>query len=352
MSARQEQDYAYDFEDLDYEEKTEDWFHLDGDDDFVYKGSGADQDHIPDGVQDHHEETLPEEPSYVVPDVNVTSILCPEHKAKITPDCSRCEAVKAALPPDLLKQLAESSASFTAIPDASSRLTSSRPQPKASLVLMDTSLNYGKDVYYALPLSKPQFDKMVREHALLGPEQNFDLMSNLNLSGILKNSMTSGAMKDITGLIIKNRKNQRIAERSLLVAIDKLNESIRTLKGLGMSIGIAFPSEAPEVTLMGPNPIQDHLAFSSDENVFPLPDFPNFFEDLDLDDEVKKVLQGRLQVRDTAMQGFKTMAKESMKLLMMLTPSVRRHITGELLSKKELEEFRRESTGVMGGTAL
>ena len=162
MSARQEQDYAYDFEDLDYEEKTEDWFHLEGDDDFVYKGSGADQDHIPDGVQDHHEETLPEEPSYVVPDVDVSSILCPEHKAKITPDCSRCEAVKAALPPHLQKQLAESSASSTAIPDASSRFASSLPQPKASLVLMDTLLNYGKAVYYALPLSKPQFDKMVR----------------------------------------------------------------------------------------------------------------------------------------------------------------------------------------------
>ena len=101
MSDRQ----AYDFEDLNYEEEMEDGLHLDGDDDFVYEGSGADQDHNPDGVQDHHEETLPEEPSYVVPDVDVSSILCPEHKAKITPDCSRCEAVKAALPPDLLKQL-------------------------------------------------------------------------------------------------------------------------------------------------------------------------------------------------------------------------------------------------------
>ena len=40
------------------------------------------------------------------------------------------------------------------------------------------------------------------------------------------------------------------------------------------------------------------------------------------------------------------------KLSIMFTPSVRRHMTGELLSKKELEEFRRESTGVMGGTAL
>ena len=93
--------------------------------------------------------------------------------------------------------------------------------------------------------------------------------------------------------------------------MDKLDKTIRSIKELGTSVGVVFPAEAPPVTLLGPNAVKDHLAFSSDENVLHAPEFPDFFEDVELDEETKKVLMGRLDVREKATEGFRVLAKEA-----------------------------------------
>ena len=111
--------------------------------------------------------------------------------------------------------------------------------------------------------------------------------------------------------MIKNRKNQRIAERPLLVLVDKVDKGMRSLKVVGVAVGLSYPSEPPTVTLMGPNPVQDHLAFDSTDGVLPLPDLPDILEGVEVSEEARDSITASMAVFKTVLESYREKAKSA-----------------------------------------
>ena len=68
-------------------------------------------------------------------------------------------------------------------------------------------------------------------------------------------------MRNVKNLMMKNQKNRRKCERSLLVAVDEINSSTRALKLVGITMSMEYPEEPPVKTLMG-NEVKDYLPYS------------------------------------------------------------------------------------------
>ena len=112
-------------------------------------------------------------------DIDIGSILCPDHSLNLDPGCSRCDEVKNTLHPKIFESLRVVDASKSSIPDASARFSSMRPKKKPSLVLSPTSMSFAKMVYQSVPLTESQYKELIRENVHLGPELNSELMANI-----------------------------------------------------------------------------------------------------------------------------------------------------------------------------
>ena len=103
-----------------------------------------------------HDEATPNPPI----DIDLSSILCKAHALQLDPDCAKCKSVKAVVNPEIIKRIALAKSSSTSIPDATARMTTAQPKKKPTLLLAASALEYGKAMYFAVPLSKQQFDEL------------------------------------------------------------------------------------------------------------------------------------------------------------------------------------------------
>ena len=121
-------------------------------------------------------------------------------------------------------------------------------------------------------------------------------------------------MRNVKNLMMKNQKNRRKYETSLLVAVDEINSSTRALKLVGITMGMEYPEEPPVKTLMG-NEVKDYLAYSNDEKVFELPDFPDLLDGVELSKESREAFEANLgifmEVLGAYKEKCKTMVREA-----------------------------------------
>ena len=243
-----------------------------------------------------------------VGDIDIRSILCSDHGTNLDSNCNRCEGARSTLHPQIFEALRVVDRSASSIPDASERFSLVKPVKKPTLVLSPTALSFGKMMYQSSPLNKSQFEELVRSSVHLSQDQNTELMKNLMLEKILEKNL-SGSMKDVKNLMIRNLKNRRISERPLLVMVDKLDDGIRGLKSLGVGVGLEYPVDPPRVSLMGPDPVPDLLAYSSSDNLLPLPDFVNVLDGVEIhSQEARAKLAAKLDLLMKQITGYRTRA--------------------------------------------
>ena len=249
-------------------------------------------------------------------DIDLSAILCKVHALHLDPDCGKCKSVQAVVNPEVLKRVRAAQASSDSIPDASSRMSNAQPKQRPTLILSANSLEYGKSVYYAVPLAKHQFDELIKAYLHLGADQHDELMKNLILEKIFwkgkqgneRGKKVTDSMRDVKNLMMKNLKNKRKCERPLLVAVDEIDSATRALKLVGITMGLEYPEEPPVKTLMG-NEVQDYLAYSSDDQVFELPDFPDLLDGVELSKESREAFEANLDVLKTVLGAYKEKCK-------------------------------------------
>ena len=121
-------------------------------------------------------------------------------------------------------------------------------------------------------------------------------------------------MRNVKNLMMKNQKNRRKCERSLLVAVDEINSSTRALKLVGITMSMEYPEQPPVKTSMG-NEVKDYLAYSNDEKVFELPDFPDLLDGVELSKESREAFEANLgifmEVLGAYKEKCKTMVREA-----------------------------------------
>ena len=158
-------------------------------------------------------------------------------------------------------------------------------------------------------MPKQKFEEIIKDFCHCDAETNEDLTQNLKVEKVLQPYMGRPGFKrwvDVKDIIIKHLKYTRIAQRPLLVAIGKIDELIRKFRGLGISVGFKFPDEAPFKSMMGPEKVQDHLSYESVVLVIELT-LPDFFDGtVDLSDHNRKVIQGHIDIFQTALDNYKS----------------------------------------------
>ena len=152
--------------------------------------------------------------------------------------CDRCQRARRTLHPQVFDSLRVVDSSKSSIPDASERFSAMRPAQKPSLVLPPTSMSYAQMVFKSVPMSKAQFEELIRNHLRLSPEQDKELMANITLEKIIDSKNLGGGLKDIMNIMMANLKNRRQAEIPLLLLVDKTDTAIRSLKDIGFSAGL------------------------------------------------------------------------------------------------------------------
>ena len=308
-----------DDEDQDY--LADDGLRLEGFDDRL---DYEDTDYYGVGTSDHDDAVVNDEgevggevsPAHSTPepvvspgsDIDIAPLLCHDHGLNLDVDCARCERAKYTIHPQVFESLRVVDDSKSSIPDASSRFSSMRPAKKPSLELSPSAMSFAQMVYRSVPLTKSQFEELVRNSVHLSQSQNAELMQNLQLEKILVGS--SGSMRDVKNMMIRNLKNNRIAQRPLLVLVDTVDQGIRGLKAVGVSAGFEYPAEPPSVQLMGPDLVPNHLAYSGHDDVLPLPVYADILSGVELpSQEVRNAILKNLELRETQELDFQKRAK-------------------------------------------
>ena len=173
-------------------------------------------------------------------------------------------------------------------------------------------MEYGKAVYFAGPFQpRGKFDEVVKDHLYLSFDQNEDLMKNLRLEKIFKRYEKHPKFRmlmDMKNMMVKLCKANRIAQRPLLVAVSKLDAFIRAMRALGRRSGFTFPAEAPVKTLMGPQSVQDHLAYT-EAKPFPLPEMMDVLDGTNVSESDRKIIQGNIAINTKALEGYQAKVK-------------------------------------------
>ena len=241
-------------------------------------------------------------------DIDIAPLLCHDHGLNLDDSCDRCEKAKFTIHPQVFESLRVVDESKSSIPDASARFSSMRPAKKPSLVLSPSAMSFAQMVYRSVPLTKSQFEELVRNSVHVSQAQNSELMANLQLEKILMGS--GGGMRDVKNMMIKNLKNHRIAQRPLLVLVDTVDQGIRGLKAVGVSAGLEYPAEPPTVQLMGPDLVPDHLGYSGHDDVLPLPNYVDVVDGVELpSQEARTALLKNLELRQEQEVAFQKRAK-------------------------------------------
>ena len=199
-----------DDEDQDY--LADDGLRLEGFDDRLdyedtdYYGVGTSE---PEDTVEHYEGEVGGEgsPDHSMPepvvspgsDIDIAPLLCHDHGLNLDDNCARCEKAKFTIHPQVFESLRVVDESKSSIPDASSRFSSVRPAKKPSLVLSPSAMSFAQMVYRSVPLTKSQFEELVRNSVHVSQTQNSELMANLQLEKILVGS--SGNMRDVKNMI-------------------------------------------------------------------------------------------------------------------------------------------------------
>ena len=322
-------------------------------------------------------------------DLDISALLCPDHGLNLDHGCPRCERVKVTLHPKVFESFRIVDRSKSSIPDASERFSSMKPAKKPSLVFSPNSMSFAKMVYRSMPLTRNDFDELVKKNVHLSYEQDKDLSSDLKLEKILEGKGNQGMIREVRNVALRNLSNKRKADRPLILLVDKTDAGIRGLKDVGISAGLEYPTEAPTCDLMGPDPIKDHLAYSSSDSLLPLPEFANIFEGVEiasqetrakleknLDLMMKQVLNYRQKSVDAFLGVYGISADTLLhtdnltnfhfllssyvdscvvedcktKYASMFAPSLRKHVTGDYLEREQKEELRKTATGIFGGS--
>ena len=200
----------------------------------------------------------------------------------------------------------------SSIPDASERFSSMRPAKKPSLVFSPSSMSFAKMVYRSMPLSKIDFDDLVKKNVHLSYEQDRELSSDLKLEKILEGKGNQGMVREVRNVALRNLSNKRKADRPLILLVDKTDAGIRDLKNVGISAGLEFPADPPTCDLMGPDPVKNHLAYSSSETLLPLPKLANVLEGVEIaSQEAKEKIEKNIDLLMRQVHGYRAKSVET-----------------------------------------
>ena len=110
--------------------------------------------------------------------------------------------------------------------------------------------------------------------------------------------------------------NARLTQRPLLVSVAQADKTQNALRDSGDKMGLVFEEKAPYKSILGPKDIQDHLAYSSASNVFPLPEFFDVTDGTkDISPENRKIVLDNVEVMRKSMEGHQQKVREeSVKL--------------------------------------
>ena len=174
-------------------------------------------------------------------------------------------------------------------------------------------MDYGKAVYSAGPFQpRSKYDDTVKDHLYLSYEQNEELTKNLQLERIFtkyEKQPRLKSMMDFKNTLVKVCKTNRVAQRPLLLAVAKMDEMIRYMRGQGDSMGLLYPAEAPFKSLLGPREVQDHLAYTS-ANPFPLPVVLDpLTGTTSMTDADRKIVMDNMAVNITALNSYQAGVK-------------------------------------------
>ena len=268
-----------------------------------------------DELDDESEESEVENPPAIIttPVVDIRSLLCNTHGVDFSEGCEQCTAVKAVVKPDLLKQLGVPSPDDDSIPDVATWFKGVKPAKEPTLVLSKASMDYAAAVYSAGPLTpRSKFDDLVKEHLYLSLEQNEQLTKHLQFEKMFRRYEKQPRLKslmDFKNVLIKVCKSNRIAQRPLLVAVAKLDEAFRSMRGQGIKLGLTFPAKAPSKALLGPGEVQDHLAYET-ANPFPLPVLVDPLAGTEgVSQANKEKIRANWEITTTALEAYQTQVK-------------------------------------------
>ena len=187
--------------------------------------------------------------------VDPMSLLCKEHGINMLKSCAVCSAVKVVVDDATLQSIGAHEVEAV-IPDTVSWIDGQPADKKVTLVLPPSAESYGQVVYFRAPQPKGTFEGWVKDFLFLSFDSNEKLMKNLNVEKILEqfkgHADFHAILNDVRNLLIKGLKNNRIAQRPLLLAISKLDEIFRAMRAEGTKNGMQFPAEAPSKSLFGP----------------------------------------------------------------------------------------------------
>ena len=295
-----------------YNEEEEEYFDYDGyggeeyndyDDDAYYGNYEHEEGSLSSGDQ-----LVDDAPAVLTPPiVDVTPLLCKTHG--LTPaasECDHCNAVRALVTPDQMEQLKGSK--DVAIPDPATRFGATKPTTKPTLVLDKSAMAFGKAVYTRGPMSLVQYKQVVKESLFISLEQNAELNKNQQLEPMLEKYLKEPRFKHVSNLVymlVNMNKKNRVAQRPLLMAISEIDKMIRTLKSSGKEIGFSYPEVVPSVKVMSPSPVQDHTSYES-ADPFPLPDFTDIFDGVDIPPEQRKIIEDNMAINATVLSEYQS----------------------------------------------
>ena len=148
---------------------------------------------------------------------------------------------------------------------------------------------------------------MVTDHLHLPYEQNEELTKNLKLEKMFRRYEKQSGLRshvDFKNMMIKVVKNNRIAQRPLLLAVAKLDGLIRALRSYRPKLVITYPTEARFKALPRSREVQDHLSYSEAEP-FPLPSAVDMLSGTaSVSEADKAIIRANVAVNTKALQGY------------------------------------------------
>ena len=197
-------------------------------------------------------------------------VLCSVHGNRLQPDtCNSCNGLASMIKPAILSELTKGSAGQAEegeVPSAAKRFSCSDEMPP-TLVLSDLAMELASKVFSLGKFKVAKhFEELTKEYFFLPTGQNDVLTSNINLENLFKkyeHDPQHSAIFTFKNQVLKCLRDLRIVQRIPFLIQDELDKALEQSRTAAKKIGFVFCPEVPEVSVLGPKPHPNHLAYRS-----------------------------------------------------------------------------------------
>ena len=195
--------------------------------------------------------------------------MCSVHGNHLEPNtCNSCNGVKKMLKPAVLAELTKGSTEVPEgeVPSAAKRFSRSDETPP-SLILSDSAMELAAKVFSLGKFKLPKhFDELTKEYLFLPTGQNDILTSNINLENLFRkyeHDADFSAIFTFKNQVLKCLRDLRVVQRIPFLVQDEVDRALEGSRSAAKKVGFVFCPEPPEVSVLGPKPHPNHLAYRS-----------------------------------------------------------------------------------------